>query len=370
MIKKENITRVLYSLMLFFSLVPDFFAIGDLKPMYIVFFLLCLRAFREKIKIPPKYVMLFGIYSITISFLLSGLFGIDRLLFNYAFGIFVVTIFYNISCKENIRNLISCLKIVWVGLAITIVINDFLQYHRFIEFHQLKLAHPYINTVVTGGVNLEATWLSLLSITFINDRRKWFPILFSLGVSAVYASRVGILSVAIIMMLLFLKNRQSNLGKKLISLVSISAVIVFIGVQTDLFSDVLSRFGNIGHDPGSLGRFRLWSGVIPTMLQYPFGVGLGNVIDSITKTTGIAYVENNLHCLPVQMFCECGILGGFFYIALWGIFFFKEYKCFGNDEIKTILLVYFLLSMLQFRGGETIFFSLLGAYLGTRRKSY
>ena len=104
------------------------------------------------------------------------------------------------------------------------------------------------------------------------------------------------------------------------------------------------------------------------IFSYPFGVGLGNAIIAMSKVTGLQFGENNLHFLLAQMFVDIGVIGGIFYTALWLKFIRVEVKSKFNSVFAIILGLYFIISFIQFSGGESFFFCILGIYLNERGK--
>ena len=82
--------------------------------------------------------------------------------------------------------------------------------------------------------------------------------------------------------------------------------------------------------------------------------------------SGHSFNESNLHFLVAQMFLDTGIIGGIAYLYLWIKFLITEFKYKFNLRISLLLLIYFILSFIQFSGGETFFFCILGIYLNQR----
>lgn len=130
-----------------------------------------------------------------------------------------------------------------------------------------------------------------------------------------------------------------------------------------MFDYILSRFEDIGSDSGSLGRLAMWQFAGQAIVDNPFGVGIGNALNYLRYTTGIPFVESNMHNLFMQMFVELGWLGGLYYLNIVAAFFIKQWKQVGNNAFIGMLYAYIFMSLFQFRGGEPLIFFVLGVYL-------
>lgn len=301
--------------------------------------------------------------------------GIDRLFINYCFGFIIIVLIMTLGDEYSEDEWMVMLQKVWLLLMIGVCINNILQSYRFVEYVEYKLDHPYITTTVAGGVNIEATWIAILVLAFFNHKKRWITLAISAVLSLVYASRVGIIANAIVAFA-FVYGRIPNETKKKIAnrriaftVLGIIGIVIVVSLSANLgvLLSVLSRFRDIGHDPGSLGRFAMWLYVPFLVWKYPVGVGLGNVIPALETVSPLVYAEDNIHNIFLQMFCEIGVLGGVAYVSIWIMFFLKEYRKLMNSPISNMLTIYAILCLFQFRGGETIFFCLLGIYFAIRK---
>lgn len=374
---KENVRHIILILFMVCSLAPDIISYNgnSLKLMYIVFgILLFIVIMGRKVVLPPKKLMFFFFIMILISLIASIKWGVDRLFFNYCFGFVIICIILSIAKDRNEILDEKIFRTVWIILVGLVVINDIKQGSKFIEYVALHLEHPYIDTVVTGGVNLEATWIGILAISFFNSKKRWWPFVISCCISLIYASRVGIIANVIACFIFIfgkkdMDSKRKILNRRVILTIFMSVILVFLlkkGFQQSLL--ILIRFKEIGFDNGSVGRLSMWKFVIPTLMEYPFGVGLGNSIKSIETISHLKYMEDNLHNLYMQMFVELGVIGGGMYLWLWGNYLKKEIKNILTSPIVSMLFIYFILAFLQFKGGETIFFCILGVYLTKNKK--
>ena len=191
--------RLIFFLLILFTLMPNIlnFKIGPvvLKPLYLWLLILTVMLFVKKIVcIPYRAITFFILYAVVISLFAMPWFGLDRTFFNYIVGLVILIIFISLGRNISYDEWIKILCMVWVSLFIAIIINDLFQKDHFMfYFANLSwMEHPYHNTVVVGGANLEATWVALLSVAFIDNRKKWIVFFLSLALSLCYSSRAAI----------------------------------------------------------------------------------------------------------------------------------------------------------------------------------
>jgi len=378
--KKTSMNGIsfLFVLLVLFSLISSFTIVSftgvELKPFYIVLLLCLLLVLNKKrvVKLPAIIVLFIAFVEANAG--INGFqWGIDRLSVNYILGVIIISIFCTMGRTFSLDQWSKIFRLAAIGVMIAVYINSVMQWDKFIFYFSNTswMGHPYINTLITGGVNLEATWIAILSPVFYNHRLKWPYLCSSLLISALYASRVGIMLNAICAILFLFKSDEKNRYRYLKIIVSavLVSLIIFVFVDLGLLSLVITRFLDIGNDNGSIGRLTIWSYVAQIISEYPFGVGIGNSMLAVEKVSGITFGENNLHNLPLQMFCELGWLGGVFFLGLLFYFIAKEKKNIFNNPFVAMLILYFIISLVQLRGGESIFFCILGVYICLRKRS-
>lgn len=371
-LRKKEIVFYIFVIFAIFSLAPDIVDVNGhtYKIMYVIFAVLFLITLGyKKFKLPNKVLLTCYVYFLLVSLANAIKWGIDRLFFNYCFGFCVITLCLTFGKDFILDDWLKIFRIVWIALVILIAINDFSQLFRFIEYRKYGLDHPYIGTVVTGGVNLEATWVAILVLAFFNLKKRWIPFFLSLAISLLYASRVGIVANMIVLFIFVFErkaidsNHEVMRRRLILSSVALVMVVVLFKRGSEQMLSVFKRFTQIGREAGSLGRIAMWRYIPKLIFKYPLGVGLGNSMLALKKVSPLNYVENNLHNLFLQMFVEVGIVGGIIYLLLWFYFLKNNLKKIFTNPIVGMLIAYFVLSLIQFRGGETIFFCILGAYL-------
>ena len=250
--KREQITFLLIVFMTF-ALMPNIISIFgySLKVMYLIFVLLLFQILRNKEVYKPNMVLfIFWGYICLLSLMTTFKWGIDRLLINYCFGFIIITIFTSIGKNFQEQDWMDILKIVWGLLFTGILLNNIFQAYRFVEYFSYGLDHPFIKTVVTGGVNLEATWISILVLAFFYSKKRWIPLGISVFISFLYASRVAMISNIIVLFVFIYGEISADTRKKffnrriVVTLLSIVAIGILIAGSAGggMLFQVISRF--------------------------------------------------------------------------------------------------------------------------------
>lgn len=335
---------------------------AGLKPNHL-FSLLFLPLLGNHIKISNIYILIFYGIMIVSTILGAYTFGVNSLVLNYIYGLYLLTIILTVGKNIAYSEWIGVFRNSAIIVTGLIIINDYLQRGAIIQFLNYPFGHPSIDYLFGGGANLEATWVSLFLFAF-NDSKLFLPYLvFCLGISAIYASRVGMMIIAIYIVLkIFSRKGNVNL-LKIFSLFLLGIAIIIYMFNIGVFDYIISRFVAIGTDPGSLGRLAMWEFAVQAINDNPFGVGIGNALNYLRETTGIQFYENNMHNLYMQMFVELGWIGGLYYAIVITVFVIRNRKKTIKNIFVGMLYTYIFMSMLQFRGGEPIIFFILGVYL-------
>ena len=379
-LRKRNIDIEKLILIIFVtcSLMPTLFLLENqiLKPMYLMFVLMLLQMMRRgRIAFPNYRLCIFWGLAITISLLASVQWKVERYFFNYCFGFVVVIVFISLYQDYSRTDWIGVLQTVWWICLVCIIINNLKQYDKFIYYFAAGTDHPYIVTLINGGVNIEATWLAVLSVVFFDNRKRWIPFGLSCGLSILYKSRAGMIIDAVVFCIFFFGRMPADTRKKIFRRriwLTILIIIAAGGIamtSTQYVLDTIERFTHIGNESGSLGRLAMWRYAIPTLVKYPLGVGLGNSISALETISPLRYTENNMHCLYMQMFIDLGVIGGTVYLMIWGAFAKRELKNISKNPLCAVVFLYGISAFLEFGGGETMFFCALGIFLNDRRNN-
>ncbi|WAH36827.1 O-antigen ligase family protein [Alicyclobacillus dauci] len=269
------------------------------------------------------------------------------------------------------------------GMRITVTVYFFSVYiivitnaKTVIDFIKSPNGHPLIPTVVGGGVNIEATWLALLSVMFIRTRYFLVFGLLSTVYSILTASRAGIFAILLVYatdMVVRLKRKNMPvadvIGVLLIALYIVEPLLYshFFkpsttvshhgGYTTQHVGYAAQRVADIGTDPGSTGRFRLWKWALESIKMSPItGFGIGDGIEVMRKLSNFGFSESNVHDFVLQFLVDTGIIGLATYIV-WLVQIVRNKLPY---EMFLAAAGYTALSLIQFEGYDVIFWLILG----------
>lgn len=316
--------------------------------------------FRKKIKLPSFKIFIFYFILILVSLINFNKYGIGSLLLNYIFGLYIIICLLNFKydiTKKEIDHILKSFS--WIILSI-VLLNCLINYKVILDFFSNPYGHPVYDFIFSGGANLEASWISMIGLFSGNDKRKYIYLIFTTIFSALLASRAGLIINILIFLYYLIFEKKNN---KIFILLFISLIGLYFLVTTNIFDYIFSRFSQTGSDPGSLGRLRMWELFWPVLRKNPLGVGIGNSINALELYSGMQFYENNMHNLFMQMFIDLGIFGGLYYMFLFVYFFIFCLKRKIFSSFSAFIAIYLVVGCLQFRGGDGLFFFVLGFLL-------
>ncbi|PVY39041.1 O-antigen ligase family protein [Pontibacter virosus] len=321
-------------------------------------------------KIPP-FIFEYFVGIIVISLLLFLVYPFNRLIVNHLFAFYAFFIGYYVAGPITQEQVFSILQKAALLLFIVIVGKLFFHIPEIQRFMKAPDGHPDIYTIYGGGTNLEATWMGLNTALFIN-RKRLFYILFAvtLAVSVIYASRVGVVITFLVAGFKFISattSKQERIAIIMLGLIALLAFVLFIDLD-NLAEKVyaLQRFTEFGSssDKGLSGRFAMWRYYGTALWDSKLlGYGAGNGIYAIESISRIDYQEDNLHNLYMQLLIEFGIIGLFLYLIVVYNISIKALKSRLSNPIAIIIMVYFIASLIQFRGTDALIWLFIGLFL-------
>ena len=346
-----------------------------LKPvhLYALLFLplLCVRK-EWKLNVP---VLVYVGYVALVSLANQGTFGLSSLLLNYLFGLLLVVVCMNCGSGLTGDDWIDIVRWCAEILMAAVLVKNIVQFDGILwYFDNPDKGHPAVSTFIGGSVNIESSWLGLFAFFFVGSRWKWIYAGVNLFLAFLYASRCGILIAVLAILWLLLPELPklwTLLQKRKIRLIllavvaALAAALYATGVYDAVFKRALVRFIAGPSDPGNAGRIRMWDYAFQTSRQYPLGCGAGNCMKALMQVSGEFYGEANIHNVYLQNLIDHGWLGGAAYLLLVVRFFWKERRKLWSNAFVAALFVYCGTSLLQFRGGDTLAFLLLGMHLAT-----
>ncbi|QHL86551.1 hypothetical protein GU926_03480 [Nibribacter ruber] len=319
----------------------------------------------------PRYVYHFFLWVFVSSLALYAVYGFDSMIINYVFA------FYCLLIGGLVGSWLSREEILWVfrkvSWVVFLIVAAKMVYYQeeIIRFLKAPIGHPNIETLFGGGVNLEASWMAFHLAFFVKSPKRHFYLLlvFILLLSVLYASRVGVILTLLVVGLRFLSAVPSQLERRnLITGLVLVGVLVLISVDLGQVSQKvygLKRFSDFGssEDAGMSGRKAMWEQFPEAMAQSHYlGYGAGNAMLGLEKVSGLDFSEENVHNYYLQVMLEFGLLG----LPLYLIIVFQLLKRIHwtqlSDSLAIILLCYFISSLVQFRGAESLIWLYIGIF--------
>ena len=212
----------------------------------------------------------------------------------------------------------------------------------------------------SGGWNIEASYLAMVSVLFVRSRWFFFFATITLFVSIIYLSRTGLVLTLLLGMywaFFRLYDRVSTFTLFfMLPLLFIVLIIILLAVGYYLDISVVKRLFLIGSEPGSQGRLDILEFVVPGLLDSQFlGYGPGNTMDKLIAM-GLETKNNNLHNYYLQVLMDFGFVGLIGYLLFICYFMLSTHIAL---EFKLFLSLYMIGSFVQFRGAEPLVWGIL-----------
>lgn len=297
-------------------------------------------------------VLLFFIIHSVIAY---GFYGFNGLILNYILSL--MCLFLGFLVINEFEFPLKALQNMALILFSIILLKDIFFIREIVSFLSAPYGHPIIWYLYGGGPNLEATWCGMFLAFFLKEKIFYPLAVFALVISFMYASRVGFI---VVFGVVFAKAIFSY-GALRVIVFSMAGLVAI--VATFMYGDfyLVERFASVGNDPGSVGRLNLWSDSINSVLGNPFGYGAGNAVGSLLYGD---YIEDNVHNYVLQVLMDFGVVG----VVAWLLFYFKlitlSFRKPEYAEYFIFFSMFFVASMIQFRGGEVMFWIVVGVFSG------
>ena len=338
---------------------------AGLKVFHVAFLfvtLICMNEFRLVAKF--KIAFAFVLFINTIALILMLAYGFNSLTLNYIFLIFIL---YSVSIYlEGIsyESVVLSVRFVLIAAMAYVLLNLLMNYSS-VKIAQassvLTGIRPEIpNMLFSGGINLEASWIAMLTVFFMRSKYFILVVIGSFVISSAYLSRTGMLLTIGVYMLSFIESNKHKYSKKtfFFALPLLLSIFVFFAVTVAIQLDlpVIRRFLEIGNEPGSQGRldilFYVFDGLYDSMF---LGYGAGNAMMYLMEL-GLQSHNDNVHNYFLQVLLDFGI-SGFLAYALFTYYYLKNKNI--PIEFKFYYILYLIGSLVQFRGAEPLFWFLI-----------
>jgi len=278
--------------------------------------------------------------------------ALNPLLLNYAFAFYLFLL--GLSFARG--RVLSGLRIAALAVLTLVLLKNCFYAEALQAYLANPEAHPELPWFFGGGPNLEASWLVMHGALFLGTPLFWPYWLLALGIAALYASRAAFVLAFLLALWAFWTSRYRVLAFFTLGVLGAAGFVLVFALNPYL----LSRFSQIGEDPGSLGRLALWGGALRAFLDWPLGFGAGNAIHAANAYAFSLRPEDNVHNYYLQVLLDFGIVGLFAW--LWVLLTWL--RRFRGDPLGVFLGLYFVGALVQFRGADPLFWFMLGIYLG------
>ena len=225
----------------------------------------------------------------------------------------------------------------------------------------------------TGGRNIEASLLVMLSILLLGTRLYFPSIMLALLTSGMMQSRAGLIGTAISLWIFLWRTRKSKLyylnlalGMALLVLM---AALIFTSVVDIPVLDRFNLKSETALEENGVGRLALWHYAGVALHKNLLGYGIGNGVPVMEKLSGIAFVENNVHNVYLQFLLEGGVQSLVAYLIMIGAILAKRATTRIQRNIKAYLLCYLVLSTIQFNGSEAYLWFFIGAFFAFPKRA-
>lgn len=218
----------------------------------------------------------------------------------------------------------------------------------------------------TGGRNIEASLLVMLSILLLGTRLYYPSIFLALFTSGSMQSRAGLIGCAISLMIYLWRARKGKLYY-LTFFLGLALLVLAAGLILTSVIDipVLDRFNLKSEtelEQNGVGRLALWHFAGVALHKNLLGYGLGNGVPVMEKLSGLEFVENNVHNVYLQWLLEGGVQSLAVYVLMIIAILAKRATTRIQRNVKAYLVCYLVLSTIQFNGSEAYLWFFIGAY--------
>jgi O-antigen ligase len=217
----------------------------------------------------------------------------------------------------------------------------------------------------TGGRNIEASLLALLSILLLGTRA--YPVAAGIAflTSAMMLSRAGLVGAAVSIGIAAYRARKTR-SYYFYSFIGVAMVVLVAGLVVSSVVDipVLDRFNlqaetQLEHK--NVGRLALWNSATLALEHNLLGYGVGNGVPLMEEISGLTFVENNVHNVYLQFLLEGGIQSLLLFLLMVAHILLRPAD--GQQRnIKAFLLLYLMLAFIEFSGYEAYFWFFVGMF--------
>jgi len=226
----------------------------------------------------------------------------------------------------------------------------------------------------TGGRNIEASLLALLSILMLGTRAYPIAAGIALLTSGMMLSRAGLIGTAVSIGIAAYRARKTR-QFYFYAFAAVATVVLMAGLVLSSVIDipVLDRFNlqaetQLEHK--NVGRLALWNTAGLALDHNLLGYGVGNGVPMMEDLSGLKFVENNVHNIYLQFLLEGGVQSLLLFLLMVGHIVISRTE--GQQRnIKAFLLCYLMLAFIEFSGYEAYLWFFVGMFYarGDKRRA-
>ena len=364
----------------------------------------------KTLHLPPWYLTVLYFYVMLLATFRIPQYGLSKSVLHWTFGFYLLVVILNVGADFQKDEWLRMLETAACVFAITHFI--FILFHFDTVCFLLKgyffgtLDGSYgahLSSLTRGGRNLDCTWLSLGAF-FVRGKKKAVYVTYVILFSFLGGSRVGVIAIGMAILWSLLYDSLYKLTAKKIKWYALYAVILllllffsgmaqaflarmFRGIQapgqwlqiqreSDELDNDFTLISPITINSTSTilsGRAAIWVNVPQMVKDNPFGYGVGNAMRVMKAQYGFSSYEDVVHSVFFQWLLDEGILGGAAYLGLLATFLRRQWKnrpCWFQSPFDGYFITYFVLSLVQFHGGEALMIFVLGCFLTSTNTNF
>ena len=323
------------------------------------------KSMLKRIILPSWKLTFFVLYSLVLFFYSAFDYGFTNTIVSMIYSFVVITVIYSLYRNYSIKDIQEVIVRAYLVALVIILIHAAFQAAAILSFLREGGVHPEIETLVRGGVNIEASLCGMFAVFTMRKRYGMIVWYISLSISAMYSSRAGIVINLMVMTwyLVFVKGLNM---KTMITILPAIVIMFAVMIYSSAGSIVIERFANTVEDGGS-GRDKIWQHALEVIKQYPLGVGCGNVMYAIEKVNNVVHGENNAHNIYIQYVTEHGVIFGLLFLIVsiqWVLGY--EFRRRFQNPFGVFILIYFVQGLVQSTGVDTWVTVVAGSYFISR----
>lgn len=369
----------------------------------VVFLPFLLKSFST-LRLPPWYLTALWVLVMAIATIRIPEYGLSKSVLHWVFGFYLLVVIINVGSiltADDWLNALELSAVVFAVLHLAFMIFNYKIVFQIITEYFYGTSNGSLSAIIPsltrGGRNLDASWLGLGAF-FVRGKKKAFYVSYTLLFAFMGASRVGIAAMCLVILWSLMYDSIYRLSLKKIKwyalysvimiillfgsgmaqatlsrmLINVEAPAMFLKLEEAPIQDNSELLIHIYGEPKAAvlsGRADIWKRIPQMVKDNPFGYGVGNAMRVMKAQYGFKNYEDVVHSVPLQWLVDEGIIGGLWYLGLVVALFVGQWKqrpYLFKSPFAAYFFTYFVLSLVQFHGGEALMIFVLGVYLTSK----